>query len=255
VRRALRNGYLNSRYGYRLAPASRLGALFVPILPRYREKADEVVRHLEARPGRPRLVDIGCGEGEFLADMQTLGWSVEGMEPSADAVAIASGRGVAVSQGTLADVSLEPASFDAVTIRLVFEAFPDPVAALVVCHRALKTGGILWLASPSLESEAHRVFRSDWIFLDPPRHTVLYTPPSLIQLVTRLGFEVIAVRPSRMALWSFRLSAALASGFSPFVPPVPPLPRKLALRAHLANVRALRRPELADVVIVVARKA
>jgi hypothetical protein len=129
------------------------------------------------------------------------------------------------------------------------------VAAVLACRRALKAGGILWIASPSLESEAHRAFGPDWIFLDPPRHAVLYTPSALIRLVTRLGFEVIVFRPSRMALWSFRMSAAIASGRSPFNPPAPPLPRKLALRARLADFRALRRPEIADVVIVVARKA
>jgi SAM-dependent methyltransferase len=255
LRRALRNGYLNTRYGYDLAPASRLGSLVVPLVPRYREKADEVVRHLEARPGKPHVLDVGCGEGEFLADMQALGWSVEGIEPSAGAVAITRARGVPVLEGTFADITLAPASFDAVTIRLVFEAFPDPVAAVLACNRALKPGGILWIASPSLESAAHRAFGPDWIFLDPPRHAVLYTPSALIRLVTRLGFEVVALRSSRMALWSFRMSAAIASGRSPFDPPAPPLPRKLALRARLADVRALRRPELADVVIVVARKA
>jgi 2-polyprenyl-3-methyl-5-hydroxy-6-metoxy-1,4-benzoquinol methylase len=254
LRRALRNGYLNTRYGYDLAPASRLGALIVSLTPRYREKADEVVRHLEARQGSRRLLDVGCGEGEFLATMQALGWSVEGIEPSADAVAVARARDVPVVQGTFADVALAPASFDAVTIRLVFEAFPDPVAVLGACRRALKAGGILWIASPSLESDAHRVFGSDWIFLDPPRHAVLYTPSALVRLVTRLGFSVVALRPSRMAPWSFRMSAALASGLSPFNPPAPPLPRKLALRARFADLRGLRRPELADVVVVIARK-
>ena len=70
TRRALRNGYLNSRYGYGLTPASRLGRVVVPFLPGHRQKADEYVRHLRRPPGRPRLLDVGCGEGEFLAAMQ-----------------------------------------------------------------------------------------------------------------------------------------------------------------------------------------
>ena len=99
LRRAIRNGYLNARFGYGLAPASRLGRLVVPLLPRQREKADEHVRHLSLRPGRPRLLDVGCGEGEFVAEMASLGWDAEGIDPTADAVDAARGRGVRVTTG------------------------------------------------------------------------------------------------------------------------------------------------------------
>ena len=49
-----------------------------------------------------------------------------------------------------------------------------------------------------------------------------------------------------------RLSAALAQGRPPFEN-APPLSRRLALRAALADLRALRSPERADVVVVIAR--
>jgi SAM-dependent methyltransferase len=251
IRRAVRNGYLNSRYGYDLAPALGLGSLLVPLLPRQREKADEHVRHLRFLPGKPRLLDVGCGEGDFLAEMQALGWEAEGIEPSADAVAIARRRGVRVAPGGLEDVSLDEAAFDAITFRLVFEALRNPVAALLTCRRALRPGGILWIAAPNLASEASRFFGGDWIFLDTPRHAVLYTPSSLTRLLTRAGFRPVELRPSRQAAWSFRMSAAIARGVPPFRG-APPLSRAHALRAQLADLRALARPELADVVIVIA---
>jgi SAM-dependent methyltransferase len=253
-RRKLRNGYVNSRYGYRAAPSSRLGSLLLPLLPRHRERADELVRHLRAREGHARLLDIGCGEGTFLADMQVLGWSVTGVEPTTDGAAIARRRGVAVTQAAFPDVSLPPDFFDAVTMRLVFEALHDPVEAVLTCHRALKPGGILWIATPSLDSLAHRVFGRNWIFLDPPRHAVLYRPSSLIRLVRGLGFDVFALRPSRQAPWSYRTSAAISRGLPPFRQP-PALSPALALRARLADMKALRRPQLADVVVVLARKS
>jgi SAM-dependent methyltransferase len=251
-RRALRNGYLNSRYGYRLGPASVVGPLVVLLLPRHRELADEHVRHLRLPEGRPRILDVGCGEGEFLAEMQSLGWSVEGLDPSAEAVATAQARGVPASKATLSEARLEPGSFDAITFRLVFEHLRDPVTALAECRRALKPGGVLWIATPSLDSEAHRAFGRDWIGLEPPRHAVVYTAPALSRLLTAAGFEIVAVRPSRQARWSFRLSAALAQGRRPFEN-APPLSRRLALHAALADLQALHSPERADVVVVLAR--
>jgi 2-polyprenyl-3-methyl-5-hydroxy-6-metoxy-1,4-benzoquinol methylase len=251
-RRALRNGYLNSRYGYRLSPASRAGRFFVPLLPEHREMADESVRHLRLRHGQPRILDVGCGEGEFLAEMQSSGWSVKGIDPSAEAVATARARGVPATTGTLSDRALEPRSFDAITFRLVLEHLRDPVAALTLCRRALRPQGVLWIATPSLDAEAHRVFGKDWIHLEPPRHAVLYTAPALIGLLSHIGFDVVEVRPSRHAAWSFRLSHALACGLAPFEN-APPLSRRLALRAALADLRARRDPKLADLIVVIAR--
>ena len=253
LRRALRNGYLNARFGYELAPAARLGRVLVPLLPRQREKADEDVRHLSRRPGSPRLLDVGCGEGEFLLEMGRLGWDTEGIDPIEAAVTTARRRGVRVTQGDLTDVALDEEAFDAITLRLVFEHVHDPVGALRACHRALKAGGVVWIATPNLDSDASRAFGDAWIFLEPPRHAVVYTPASLDRLLRRSGFEPMALRPSRQAAWSFRLSTAIARGEPPFRSPRPLSPRDRA-RARLADLCALLRPERADVVVVVAQK-
>jgi SAM-dependent methyltransferase len=252
LRRALRNGYLNSRYGYSARPAAGIGRFVVPLLPRYRELADMHVRHLRLPDRGPTLLDIGCGEGEFLAELHSLGWSVEGIDPSEAAVAVAQARGVRATSGTFGDVSLEAGSFDAITFRLVFEHIGDPVVALAKCRNALRSRGILWIATPSLDSEAHRVFARDWIHLEPPRHAVLYTRRSLTRLLGESGFDVVSVKPLRQARWSFRLSAALANGLSPFEY-APPLSRQAAARAAFADLQALRRPEKADVIVTVAR--
>jgi SAM-dependent methyltransferase len=253
-RRALRNGYLNATYGYRLTPTSRAGRFLVPFLPRAREMADGHVRHLRLPPGRPQLLDVGCGEGEFLVAMQSLGWSVQGIEPNADAVATAQARGVRVTGGTLSEEVLDAGALDAITFRLVLEHLRDPVATLSACRRALRPGGVLWIATPSLDSAAHRAFGRDWIHLEPPRHAVVYTASALTRVLTSVGFEVMAVKPARQARWSFRMSAALARGLSPFEN-APPLSRGLALQAARADLEALRRPEAADVIVVIARTA
>jgi 2-polyprenyl-3-methyl-5-hydroxy-6-metoxy-1,4-benzoquinol methylase len=254
ARRALRNGYLNSRYGYAITPAAQPGPFLLPFLPGYRERADEYVRHLRLPSGRPRLLDVGCGEGEFVAAMHAAGWSAAGLDPSPAAVALARARGVPVTEGTVATASLEPAVFDAITFRLVFEHLREPSTALDACHRALKPGGTLWIATPNLASEGHRIFGEHWIYLQPPRHPVMYTPESLTRLLSDSAFEVVELRASPQAPWSFRMSAALARGAAPFAQ-APPLGPRLALRARLADMKARRRPDTADVIILIAHAA
>jgi SAM-dependent methyltransferase len=253
LRRAIRNGYLNSRFGYGQAPASRLGRLIVPLLPRQREKAEEYVRHLSLPPGRPRLLDVGCGEGEFVAEMASLGWDAEGIDPTAEALAPARARGARVTQGDLTNVALDEGALDAISFRLAFEHIPDPVGALGACHRALKPGGVVWIATPNLDSDSSRAFGDAWIFLETPRHAVLYTPASLHRLLRRCTFEPVLLRPSRRAAWSYRLSGAIARGEAPFRGPRRLSPRERG-RARLADLRALFTPERADVVVVVAQK-
>jgi 2-polyprenyl-3-methyl-5-hydroxy-6-metoxy-1,4-benzoquinol methylase len=252
LRRALRNGYLNSAYGYSARPAVAIGRLMVALLPRYRELADMHVRHLRFPGPGAAVLDVGCGEGEFLAELQSLGWSAMGIDPSEAAVAIARARGVRARAGTFADASFEAESFDAITFRLVFEHIGDPLEALAKCRGALRPRGTLWIATPSLESEAHRAFGRDWIHLEPPRHAVLYTTRSLTRLLAAAGFDVVSMKPLRQARWSFRLSAALAKGLPPFEY-APPLSRRAAAHALFADLEALHRPEKADIVVVVAR--
>jgi hypothetical protein len=106
---------------------------------------------------------------------------------------------------------------------------------------------------PNLDSDASRAFGDAWIFLDPPRSAVHYTPASLDRLLRRCGFEPMFLRPSRQAAWSFRLSGAIARGEPPFRRPRP-LARSQRVRARFADLRALLWPECADVVVVVAQK-
>lgn len=87
IRRRLRYGYLNSRYGYHLVPASRLGAIAIPLLPSERARTDRLVRYLPKPKQRARLLDIGCGNGAFLQFMKQEGWEVQGFDADAEAVA------------------------------------------------------------------------------------------------------------------------------------------------------------------------
>jgi 2-polyprenyl-3-methyl-5-hydroxy-6-metoxy-1,4-benzoquinol methylase len=255
MRVALRNGYLNSRYGYSLRPSSALGPFLMPVLPHRRRMADELVRQLHHVPGGGRLLDVGAGDGSFVAMMRRSGWQAEGVEPSRDGVRIAAASGVELHPGVFPDdLQLAPASLDAMTFRLVLEHLPDPVTALTAARQALRPGGTLWIATPSIEARAHQRFGRDWILLEAPRHRVIFAPAALTHLLRRLGFEAVTVRSSPLAQWSFRLSAAIARDLPPFQNP-PPLTRRLTLHARAADLEAHIRPARADIVVLTARAA
>src|SRR6266516_6046711 len=100
-----------------------LGALLARIGP-LKELAAGMVMWLHASR-RGRLLDVGCGSGEFLARMRDHGWKVVGVEPDEAAARVARDSfGLEAHCGTLDDVDLPESSFGAVTMSHVLEHAP-----------------------------------------------------------------------------------------------------------------------------------
>jgi SAM-dependent methyltransferase len=211
-RTAARNGYLNARYGYEFSPASRLGPFLARLLPKKRAYADRLVRNLRRPSNGGRLLDIGCGQGTFLSEMSRAGWRVLGIEPDSSAAAVARANSVPVVDEPLERAQLTPGSFDAVTMNHVIEHLHDPNEALRIAHRLLKPGGLLWIATPNLDSRGHALFGRDWIGLEPPRHLVVFTRTSLARAVAGAGFEVKTFCADYSAQSFFPISATIAAG-------------------------------------------
>jgi 2-polyprenyl-3-methyl-5-hydroxy-6-metoxy-1,4-benzoquinol methylase len=223
------------------------------LFPLRREEADRWIRHLRRPPGVPSLLDVGCGNGAFLLQMTPTAWSVRGLDPDPEAVAMTREAGVPAEQGFLTDSTFPANHFDAVTMRHVLEHVHEPLELLRICNRIVRPGGVVWIATPNLASAGHRLFGRHWRGLEPPRHVVLLTPEALKDALARVGFEVIAHAPACTARWSFQGSAAISRGANPDIDPAP-LPPRLRWRARVTELRALRQPDLAEEIVVVARK-
>ncbi|MFA0754087.1 MAG: hypothetical protein IMHGJWDQ_001870 [Candidatus Fervidibacter sp.] len=191
-KRRLRIAVLREQFGYRhLEPQLRLFcmlgkvAMLVPLL------RQRLTMGLGAmlRPWKEhgRLLDIGCGNGSYLAMMKRLGWEVVGTEIDPKAADIAtSSLGIFVHVGDLKDAPFEHASFDVITMSHVIEHVADPIDFLRTAARFLKPGGEMIVVTPNLSSLGSRIFGADWYCLDPPRHLYLFTPASVRLLFTKL---------------------------------------------------------------------
>ena len=175
-----------------------------------RESIEREVRQVRGPP-RGTLLDIGCGDGSYLASMRALGWAVLGLEPDAAAAAIARERhGLEVVQSPLERHTFPEDRIDAITVNHVIEHLHDPARGLAVCERALRRGGTVVVITPNAESWGHRVFGSAWFHLDPPRHLQLFTPSTLESLATKAGLVVTDLRTSALsALQVHHMSVAL----------------------------------------------
>jgi SAM-dependent methyltransferase len=252
ARLGLVNDALRARWGYDRKPSLPGGRLVARLAPLRGALIDREIRHQPARPGG-RLLDVGCGNGAFVAQMQALGWRAEGLEPDGAAAAQAQAAGLRVTEGTLADLDSERA-FDAITLSHVIEHLHDPFDAVTRIHRLLEPGGLLWIATPNLDSLGRRYFGEDWLGLDPPRHLVLFTPGSLEAMLRRAGFEPQPTPTPAPHAWAmFRDSGALRDGRTLEEGPQTGV-RRLRALAAVANQAARLRPERAEELVAVARR-
>lgn len=196
-RKRVRNGYLNHKYGYRLQPANRLGYWLMHLLPPpWRLEWDHYARHLpRPPPGHNRLLDVGCGNGEFLLRARSQGWDVTGLDLDEAALSHAKAAGLNVIRGDTTDAAFELAGFDAITCHQVIEHSHEPLEFLKTLHGWLRPGGTLWIGTPNIAADLHRRFGRDWYPLHPPQHLTVFHPEALIRLMQHAGFRQIALRP------------------------------------------------------------
>ncbi len=142
---------------------------------------------------RGRLLDLGCGGGDLLGRMLSLGWQAEGVDNDPAAVEASCRKGFAVRLGSLHEQRFPDASFDAVVMSHVIEHVHHPADLLKEVRRILKPGRRLVMATPNAQSLGHRMFGARWPFLDPPRHLQLFTPGALETLARRADFAEVKV--------------------------------------------------------------
>lgn len=136
-----------------------------------------------------RLLDIGCGVGDFLVQVKKRGWEIQGIEPSNDARAIAQNR--------LGFMPLQPSeysvladySYDVITMWHVLEHVDDLKSQTNELKRLLKPGGRLIIALPNFQSFDCQYYKDKWAAWDVPRHLNHFGPDCIRAIINASDFK------------------------------------------------------------------
>ncbi|WP_103027356.1 class I SAM-dependent methyltransferase [Salinibacter altiplanensis] len=147
-------------------------------------------------PGR--LLDFGCGTGEFLAHCRSHGWEACGLEPDAGAQEVASATHGLTVEPPEHIRDLPSNHFDVITLWHVLEHVPKLSDTIRQLRRVLASTGTLIVAVPNCASLDAQYYGADWAGYDVPRHLSHFRPRDLRRLFDQHGLTVDEVRPMRL---------------------------------------------------------
>jgi 2-polyprenyl-3-methyl-5-hydroxy-6-metoxy-1,4-benzoquinol methylase len=136
-----------------------------------------------------KIIEIGCGRGEFLSLLQTLDVDAYGLEYSEPSVAQCVKNGLNVScgypdreSGVLAD-----GPFDAFLLLMFLEHMPDPNSALKAIYDNLADGAVGLVEVPNFDMMLRSKLFSEFI----GDHLLYFSRETLHIALNMNGFEVI----------------------------------------------------------------
>ena len=140
--------------------------------------------------GPGRVLDVGCGFGDFVSAMRDRGWHAEGLDPSPGVVGAATGKGLPVRLGTVQSLDPTAGQYDAVTMFYVLEHLPDPMGALRKAYDLLAPGGILLVRVPHTTPAVRMLapFGIGASLYDAPYHLYDFSPTVLRKMMMKAGF-------------------------------------------------------------------
>lgn len=166
---------------------------------------------LKAHKKTGRLLDLGCGMGQFLKIVKDDGWEVLGIDISKSAIEYARREfNIEILESLLRDANYESDFFDVVTGWNIIDQLSDPLSELKEVYRVLKKGGIVAIRVSNLKF--HLFFHSVVRFIgriryllvgiekSPVFHNYMFSQKTAAAMLKKAGFDKIAIFNSRLSI-------------------------------------------------------
>lgn len=159
-----------------------------------------VLNHLSLYRSSPGvLLDVGCGDGEFLQLCRRAGWDCLGIELSEQAAIRAARKGLKILPPHALEGGEEIRHFDVVTLINVLETVADPLIMLRQAADLLTPKGLVIVRATNGLFHLPMRAPARWIGsqYDQSFHSYLYTAKALKTLMEHVGLHIISWRNSR----------------------------------------------------------
>lgn len=155
----------------------------------------ERMMRLLPREASGRLLDVGCGSGEFITYAQRYGWTVEGV----DLIPWGTSQQVPIHVGDFVSMDLREGDYDVITAWALLEHLRQPSRFIEKVSRLLKKSGRFVFVVPNIAAPGMKRSCTE----DIPRHLHLFTPGAVTAYLERYGMVPLAIYHTAMIYTSY----------------------------------------------------
>ncbi len=191
-----------------------------------------------------KLLDVGCGTGDFLQVAKHNNWKISGIEPNPQARAIANNK----TDNSVFDLDqllkFQPTSFNVITLWHVLEHLPNLEEHVQIFKKLLKPDGILIIAVPNYKSYDAKYYKEFWAAYDVPRHLWHFDKESISKLVSKVSMHVVKIKPMYFdAFYVSLLSEKYKNGKMNFL--------RGSLVGLLSNLKSIKTNEVSSLIYII----
>ncbi len=148
-----------------------------------------------------RLIDVGCGVGNFLNQAREAGFLVEGIETHDEFREAAKEiYGIDVRTGIFEELNLPSNSYQVVTMWETLEHIYNPKSAVRAAFNILSEQGTLAVSVPNLTNFGFLLLR-EFSAHRGGEHINFFSPATLARMVTDSGFEILELQSTDNSDW------------------------------------------------------
>jgi 2-polyprenyl-3-methyl-5-hydroxy-6-metoxy-1,4-benzoquinol methylase len=145
------------------------------------------------------VLEIGCGNGFLLKELENHGYECAGVEPSPMAFEYAKNKlGLNVENKFLEESSFYNKTFDIVILIDVAEHISDMQTFMQQIKKVLKEGAIIFIGTGNIHSLNARIAGKNWGYFLSWEHLSFFNKKSMHYLLNKNGFTNIIIRETSL---------------------------------------------------------
>ncbi len=154
---------------------------------------NKAVPEINKIKGNVKLLDVGCGNGDFLLTLEEVGFkNLYGLDPYIDKTKKI-GNNILLYKSRLLDHN-ENRKYDIITFNHSFEHLTENhFKILQKVKNLLSKNGKCIIRMPTTSSFAWEYYKENWVGLQAPRHIIIYSVRGFEILASNSGFHIDSI--------------------------------------------------------------
>jgi 2-polyprenyl-3-methyl-5-hydroxy-6-metoxy-1,4-benzoquinol methylase len=150
-------------------------------------KRENIANYILSKGNISKVLDVGCGKGEWLDIFRDKGCITYGTEYNENLSSFAKAKEhIILDGGMLPNLDTK---VDLIIFTEVIEHIQNPIQVLEQFKELLSDRGMIYLTTPNFSAPERYILKEDWGVIKYPEHLVYFTPRTLDLALRSSGYN------------------------------------------------------------------